>query len=84
MVAKIRENFAEYVLAIDSFHKASVPPGFFQVFADLQKFNGCSGQEIFYTLLKKIFDRPEREIDEILPRYLSDLWASKFLGKWGI
>lgn len=84
MDTRIRENFTEYVQTIDSFPEVSVPAGFFQVFADLQQVNGRSGQDIFYTFLNKIFDRPEREIVEILPRYLSDLWASKFLGKWGI
>jgi len=46
--------------------------------------NGRIGGDIFYSFLNKIFDRQENEIENILPRYISDLWRSKKLGKQGI
>ena len=39
---------------------------------------------MFFAFLNKVFDRHVDEIENILPRYLTDLWRSKKLGKLGL
>lgn len=84
MEKKITENFAEYVTTLEGAPDTTFQPDFFQVYSDLQNNNGRHGSEIFYSFLNKVFDKSEHEIDNILPKYLNDLWSSKMLGKVGV
>lgn len=42
----------------------------FYIYQDLQKVYGKAGEDIFYTFLNRVYDSPEKDLEESLPTYL--------------
>ena len=76
---QLMQNFQAFSQSLTSEEEESktIGPEFFQVYKDLQ--NAKRGGEVFYHFLNKVFDRSEKEVEEVLPLYLDQLVLSKTL-----
>ena len=63
MEKKISQNFTAYANELEEKPDTVFSSDFFYVFDELQKVNGKTGSDIFFSFLNKIFDRSENEIE---------------------
>lgn len=77
----MNENYASYVQLYRSEEeeKAPITAETFSVYSEIQNINKRPGNDLFYALLNKVFDRSEEEVKEILPLYVKDLVCFKII-----